>query len=126
MNRVSAKGRREACPGFDLYQALSECRTCWKAYRWSSQRGRPDDSGMPAAGVFGAFSTDRRDDGVRSMAQSDPLLHVDAEVKLREVTRMLIREFGIDCIPLGPAIQNRRSLSGVSTMLEARWSAKDI
>jgi single-stranded-DNA-specific exonuclease len=84
------KGSARSIPGFDLYEALSECRHVLKGYG-----GHPaaagltiDESRLPEFGEqFQQFAGrwGERHNG-------DPLLQVDAEVKLIDVGPRVIRE----------------------------------
>ncbi|WP_447984411.1 single-stranded-DNA-specific exonuclease RecJ [Nitrospira sp. Nam74] len=84
------KGSARSIPGFDLYEALSECRHVLKGY-----------GGHPAAAGL-TIEESRLPEFVEQFQQvagrwgerhnSDPLLQVDAEVKLTDVGPRVIRE----------------------------------
>lgn len=85
------KGSARSIPGFDLYQALSECRDVLEAYG-----GHPSAAGL-------TIKATRLEDFRRRFADvagrwsggapSLPLLHVDAEVNLVDINLKLLREF---------------------------------
>ncbi|MGE0644125.1 MAG: single-stranded-DNA-specific exonuclease RecJ [Nitrospira sp.] len=84
------KGSARTVPGFDLYQALTGCRDLLVAFG-----GHPSAAGvtireaqLPAfAERFSAIAEQWRRD-----TQSTPILHVDSEVRLNDITFGLLRE----------------------------------
>ncbi len=86
------KGSARTVPGFDLYQALAGCRDLLVAFG-----GHPSAAGvtiqeaqLPAfADRFSAIAEKWARD-----TQSTPVLHVDSEVRLNEITLTLLREIG--------------------------------
>lgn len=86
------KGSARTVPGFDLYQALAGCRDLLVAFG-----GHPSAAGVTIHEArlpefLERFST-LAEIWIRD-TQSVPLLHVDSEVRLNEVTLQLIREIG--------------------------------
>ncbi|NJL17563.1 MAG: single-stranded-DNA-specific exonuclease RecJ, partial [Nitrospira sp.] len=86
------KGSARTIPGFDLYQALAGCRDLLVAFG-----GHPSAAGvtiqesqLPA--FCDRFST-IAEKWIRD-TQSTPVLHVDSEVRLKEITFSLLREIG--------------------------------
>ncbi len=84
------KGSARTVPGFDLYQALAGCRDLLVAFG-----GHPSAAGVTIHEArlpefLERFST-LAEIWIRD-TQSVPLLHVDSEVRLNEVTLQLIRE----------------------------------
>ncbi len=86
------KGSARTVPGFDLYQALSGCRDLLIAFG-----GHPSAAGVTIqesqlpefAERFAAIA-----ETWISEAGAVPLLHVDSEVRLHEITLQLIQEIG--------------------------------
>ncbi|MDR4467706.1 MAG: single-stranded-DNA-specific exonuclease RecJ [Nitrospira sp.] len=86
------KGSARTVPGFDLYQALAGCRDLLVAFG-----GHPSAAGvtiqeeqLPAfAGRFSTIAEQWARD-----TQNTPVLHVDSEVRLNEITLALLREIG--------------------------------
>lgn len=88
-----AKGSARSVPGFDLYQALGECRDLLEAYG-----GHPSAAGL-------TIKATRLEDFRRRFAEvasrwsggspPPPQLHVDAEVNLSDVDHKLVREFSL-------------------------------
>ena len=84
------KGSARSIPGFDLYQALSECRHVLEGYG-----GHPAAAGLTIEeSRLPEFVEQFRQVAARWGEQHarDPLLHVDAEVKLIDVGPRAIRE----------------------------------
>lgn len=87
------KGSARSVPGFDLYQALSECRDLLKGYG-----GHPAAAGLTIEeSRLPEFVERFQDVAARWDAQHGrtPLLHVDAEVKLKDVGPRAVRELGL-------------------------------
>ena len=86
------KGSARTVPGFDLYHALAGCRDLLIAFG-----GHPSAAGVTIkegrlpefAERFAAAA-----EAWRRSTQSVPMLHLDSEVRLDEVTLQLIREIG--------------------------------
>ncbi len=86
------KGSARTVPGFDLYQTLAACRDLLMAFG-----GHPSAAGVTIQEArlpefverFSAIA----ETWIRE-TQSVPMLHVDSEVRLNEVTLRLIREIG--------------------------------
>ncbi len=90
--RGIGKGSARTVPGFDLYQALMECRDLLLAFGGHpSAAGLTIEEGRLPAFIerFQALAGAWTDEG-RGM----PVLHVDTEVRLDEVTLGLIQEIG--------------------------------
>ncbi|HET7059529.1 MAG TPA: DHHA1 domain-containing protein, partial [Nitrospiraceae bacterium] len=87
------EGSARSVPGFDLYQALSECRDILKGYG-----GHPAAAGLTIEESRLPEFVERFQ-GVASRwgAQhgGDPLLHVDAEIKLMDVGPHAVRELDL-------------------------------
>jgi single-stranded-DNA-specific exonuclease len=87
------KGSARSVPGFDLYQALLRCRDLLEGFG-----GHPGAAGLTIkearlpefrgrfADITAGWTGDR---------SPQPLLHVDAEVDLREIDQQLILELGL-------------------------------
>ena len=87
------KGSARSVPGFDLYQALSECRDILEGYG-----GHPAAAGlMIEESRLPEFAERFQEVAARWSAQHgrDPLLHVDAEVKLMDVGPRAVRELDL-------------------------------
>ncbi len=86
------KGSARTVPGFDLYQALTGCRDLLVAFG-----GHPSAAGVTIHEArlpeFLERFSSLAETWIRD-TQSVPLLHVDSEVRLNEVTLQLIREIG--------------------------------
>ena len=87
------KGSARSVPGFDLYQALSQCRDILEGYG-----GHPAAAGLTIQeSDLPRFVARFQDVAARWGAQHgrDPLLHVDAEVKLKDVGPRAVRELDL-------------------------------
>lgn len=87
------KGSARSVPGFDLYQALSACRDLLEAFG-----GHPCAAGLTIREsrlerFRERFAEVAADQGGGAAVQ--PLLHLDAEVNLAEVTDDLVRELAL-------------------------------
>ena len=86
------KGSARTVPGFDLYQALTACRDLLMAFG-----GHPSAAGITIEEArlpeFSERFSAVAETWIRE-TQSVPMLHVDSEVLLNEVTLQLIREIG--------------------------------
>jgi single-stranded-DNA-specific exonuclease len=86
------KGSARTVPGFDLYQTLTACRDLLMAFG-----GHPSAAGITIQEARLAEFSDRfcaiAEAWIRD-TQCVPMLHVDSEVRLHEVTLQLIREIG--------------------------------
>ncbi|OQW35476.1 MAG: single-stranded-DNA-specific exonuclease RecJ [Nitrospira sp. SG-bin1] len=86
------KGSARTVPGFDLYQALTACRDLLVAFG-----GHPSAAGITIEEArlpeFSERFSAIAEAWIRE-THSVPLLHVDSEVRLNEVTLQLIREIG--------------------------------
>lgn len=86
------KGSARTVPGFDLYQALAGCRDLLVAFG-----GHPSAAGITIQEANLPAFTDRFSAIAETWArdtQSTPVLHVDSEVRLNEITLTLLREIG--------------------------------
>jgi single-stranded-DNA-specific exonuclease len=87
------KGSARTVPGFDLYQALTACRDLLMAFG-----GHPSAAGITIQETrlpeFSERFSSIAETWIRD-THSVPMLHVDSEVQLNEVTLQLIREIGI-------------------------------
>jgi len=111
------KGSARSIPGFDLYQALSECRTVLEAYG-----GHPSAAGLTIQECrLPEFVAQFQQIAQRWGRQhgGNPLLHIDAEVKLREVAPCVIRELDL-LHPFGAGNPEPVFVVRDLTMLEAR------
>jgi single-stranded-DNA-specific exonuclease len=87
------KGSARSVPGFDLYQALSECRDILEGYG-----GHPAAAGLTIEeSRLPEFAERFQEVAARWSAQHgrNPLLHVDAEVKLMDVGPRAVRELDL-------------------------------
>lgn len=91
-DRGIAKGSARTVAGFDLYHALTECRDLLKAFGGhpsaaglTMEEGRVAELAERFQALAGSWSGEGR---------GAPVLHVDTEVQLDEVTLGLIRELG--------------------------------
>ena len=87
-----AKGSARTTGGFDLYQALFSCRDLLEAFG-----GHPSAAGVTMHGSRIEEFRGRFLDKVAGWANDDakiPILHLDAEVRLDEVTLQLMQEIG--------------------------------
>lgn len=87
------KGSARSVPGFDLYQALSSCRDLLEGFG-----GHPAAAGLTIKEARLPEFRDRFAEVAAGWAgdrSSPPLLHVDAEVDLREIDQQLVRELGL-------------------------------
>ncbi len=86
------KGSARTVPGFDLYQALAGCRDLLMAFG-----GHPSAAGVTIhEGRLPEFAerfSATAETWIRN-TQSVPMLHLDSELRLDEVTVQLIREIG--------------------------------
>lgn len=86
------KGSARTVPGFDLYQTLAACRDLLMAFG-----GHPSAAGITIQEArlpeFSERFSAIAETWIRD-TQSVPMLHVDSEVRLNEVTLQLIREIG--------------------------------
>ncbi|MBS0182268.1 MAG: single-stranded-DNA-specific exonuclease RecJ [Nitrospira sp.] len=86
------KGSARTVPGFDLYQTLTACRDLLMAFG-----GHPSAAGITIQEArlpeFSERFSAIAETWIRE-TQSVPMLHVDSEVRLNEVTLQLIREIG--------------------------------
>lgn len=86
------KGSARTVPGFDLYQTLAACRDLLIAFG-----GHPSAAGITIQEArlpeFSERFSAIAETWIRD-TQSVPMLHVDSEVRLNEVTLQLIREIG--------------------------------
>ena len=86
------KGSARTVPGFDLYQALAGCRDLLIAFG-----GHPSAAGVTIQEARLPEFSERFSAIAETWlkeTQSVPMLHVDSEVRLNEVTLQLIREIG--------------------------------
>lgn len=86
------KGSARTVPGFDLYQALAGCRDLLVAFG-----GHPSAAGVTVHETHLPAFADRFSAIAEKWAkdtQSAPVLHVDSEVRLNEITLTLLREIG--------------------------------
>lgn len=86
------KGSARTVPGFDLYQALAGCRDLLVAFG-----GHPSAAGVTIQEARLPEFSERFSAIAETWlkeTQSVPMLHVDSEVRLNEVTLQLIREIG--------------------------------
>lgn len=86
------KGSARTVPGFDLYQALTACRDLLVAFG-----GHPSAAGMTIQEDQLPEFTERFSAIAQAWlrdSKSVPLLHVDSEVRLNEVTMQLLQEIG--------------------------------
>jgi single-stranded-DNA-specific exonuclease len=86
------KGSARTVPGFDLYQALAGCRDLLVAFG-----GHPSAAGVTIQETQLPEFADRFSAIAEKWAretQSAPVLHVDSEVRLNEITLTLLREIG--------------------------------
>lgn len=86
------KGSARTVPGFDLYRTLTSCRDLLMAFG-----GHPSAAGMTIQEARLPEFADRFSAIAESWIRdthSVPMLHVDSEVRLNEVTLQLIREIG--------------------------------
>lgn len=86
------KGSARTVPGFDLYQALAGCRDLLVAFG-----GHPSAAGVTIQEARLPEFSERFSAIAEKWlkeTQSVPMLHVDSEVRLNEVTLQLIREIG--------------------------------
>lgn len=86
------KGSARTVPGFDLYQALTACRDLLLAFG-----GHPTAAGITIEEARLPEFSDRFSGIAETWlreTESVPMLHVDSEVRLNEVTLQLIREIG--------------------------------
>jgi len=87
------KGSARSIPGFDLYQGLSQCRDILKGYG-----GHPAAAGLTIEESRLPEFVERFQDvaaGWDALHGRDPLLHVDAEVKLMDVSPRAVRELDL-------------------------------
>lgn len=115
--RGVGKGSARSIPGFDLYAALSECRTILEAYG-----GHPSAAGLTIQEYrLPKFIEQFQEVAERWNRQhgGDPLLHIDAEVKLREVAPRVIRELDL-LHPFGAGNPEPVFIVRNLAMLEAR------
>jgi len=86
------KGSARTVPGFDLYQALTACRDLLIAFG-----GHPSAAGVTIQEdqlpEFTARFSAIAEQWIRE-TKSVPMLHVDSEVRLNEVTMQLLQEIG--------------------------------
>jgi len=86
------KGSARTIPGFDLYQTLASCRDLLMAFG-----GHPSAAGVTIQEAMLPEFAERfsaiAEAWIRE-TQSVPMLHVDSEVRLDEITLQLIREIG--------------------------------
>ncbi|MDK2744788.1 MAG: single-stranded-DNA-specific exonuclease RecJ [Nitrospira sp. BO4] len=86
------KGSARTIPGFDLYQTLASCRDLLIAFG-----GHPSAAGVTIQEArlpeFSERFSAIAEAWIRE-TQSVPMLHVDSEVRLDEITLQLIREIG--------------------------------
>ncbi|UVT16748.1 MAG: single-stranded-DNA-specific exonuclease RecJ [Nitrospira sp.] len=87
------KGSARTIPGFDLYQTLASCRDLLMAFG-----GHPSAAGVTIQEAMLPEFAERfaaiAEAWIRE-TQSVPMLHVDSEVRLDEITLQLIREIGV-------------------------------
>lgn len=86
------KGSARTVPGFDLYQALAGCRDLLVAFG-----GHPSAAGVTIQEAQLPTFADRFSTIAEKWArdtQNTPVLHVDSEVRLNEITLTLLREIG--------------------------------
>jgi single-stranded-DNA-specific exonuclease len=86
------KGSARTVPGFDLYQALAGCRDLLVAFG-----GHPSAAGVTIQEAQLPAFADRFSTIAEKWArdtQNTPVLHVDSEVRLNEITLTLLREIG--------------------------------
>lgn len=86
------KGSARTVPGFDLYQALVGCRDLLVAFG-----GHPSAAGVTIQETHLPAFADRFSAIAEKWARdthSTPILHVDSEVRLNEITLTLLREIG--------------------------------
>lgn len=86
------KGSARTVPGFDLYQALVGCRDLLVAFG-----GHPSAAGVTIQEAKLPAFADRFSTIAEKWArdtQNTPVLHVDSEVRLNEITLALLREIG--------------------------------
>ncbi|NGZ97536.1 MAG: single-stranded-DNA-specific exonuclease RecJ [Nitrospira sp. WS110] len=86
------KGSARTVPGFDLYQALAGCRDLLLAFG-----GHPSAAGVTIQEAKLPAFADRFSTIAEKWArdtQNTPVLHVDSEVRLNEITLALLREIG--------------------------------
>lgn len=91
--RGVGKGSARSIPGFDLYQALSECQALLDGYG-----GHPSAAGLTIQECRLAEFTKQFQtiaERWRREHNCDPLLHIDAEVKLKEVAPRAIQELDL-------------------------------
>ncbi|MDH4082994.1 MAG: single-stranded-DNA-specific exonuclease RecJ [Nitrospira sp.] len=84
------KGSARTVPGFDLYQALAGCRDLLVAFG-----GHPSAAGVTIQESQLPVFSDRFSTIAEKWiqdTQSTPILHVDSEVRLSEITLSLLRE----------------------------------
>jgi single-stranded-DNA-specific exonuclease len=86
------KGSARTVPGFDLYQALAGCRDVLVAFGGhpsaagvTIQEGRLPEFVERFSAIAGTWMSEER---------AVPTLHVDSEVRLKDVTMQLIQEIG--------------------------------
>lgn len=111
------KGSARSVPGFDLYRALSECRDILKGYG-----GHPAAAGLTIEeSSLTEFIERFQEVAKRWGAQhgGDPLLHVDAEIKLMDVGPRAVRELDL-LHPFGAGNPEPVFVVRNLTMLDAR------
>lgn len=111
------KGSARSIPGFDLYQALSECRSVLEGYG-----GHPAAAGLTIQESCLPEFVERFQQVAERWSEQhgrDPLLQVDAEVKLIDVGPRVVRELDL-LHPFGAGNPEPVFVVRNLTMLDAR------